>query len=201
MFNPIPLKGIWFEGYALDIYTIDSKVIDYDELGNPKFETKRTELGELLYRLKYCEDISVLEIIVNKLVDFIKFYWKINNIPNGIVPVPPSNVYRKFQPVLEIAGSLGNKLNIPVYSNILIKERQTPELKNIDDYEKRIEILEKAFNISLHARKLLQNKNILLFDDLYRSGATLTVITKILINRCLVQKVYVLTLTKTRRKS
>jgi len=44
----------------------------------------------------------------------------------------------------------------------------------------------------------LSNKNILLLDDLYRSGATLRVATELLYNNCNVKDVYVLTMTKTR---
>jgi len=44
----------------------------------------------------------------------------------------------------------------------------------------------------------LSNQNILLVDDLYRSGSTLQVATELLYNNCNVKDVYVLTMTKTR---
>jgi predicted amidophosphoribosyltransferase len=41
---------------------------------------------------------------------------------------------------------------------------------------------------------------VLLFDDLYRSGETLKEITRVLMEEGQVSKVFVLTITKTRRK-
>lgn len=45
-----------------------------------------------------------------------------------------------------------------------------------------------------------QNKKVLIFDDLFRSGSTLKEITKTLYNTGKVQNVYIVTLTKTRSK-
>jgi predicted amidophosphoribosyltransferase len=80
----------------------------------------------------------------------------------------------------------------------LIKVKETPELKNVYDYQKRLELLKDAFAAK---NLLLKGKNVLLFDDLYRSGATLNAITRVLSEKGMVSKVYVLALTKTRSKS
>jgi competence protein ComFC len=48
--SPKKLKGPWEDGYALDIHTISSEFIGHNEFGHPQFDTKRTEIGELLYR-------------------------------------------------------------------------------------------------------------------------------------------------------
>jgi len=114
-----------------------------------------------------------------------------------IMPVPPSNLNRKFQPVIEIAENTSSILDIPMCIDSLVKNKVTHELKEIVDFEERKEILKDAFNIQ---NDCIESKNILLFDDLYRSGATLRVITEILYNKGKVNNVYVLTLTKTRSK-
>jgi predicted amidophosphoribosyltransferase len=89
-------------------------------------------------------------------------------------------------------------LDVPLYANYLIKVKQTPELKNMFDYQQRLEALGIAFSV----RNLsLKGKNVLLFDDLYRSGATMHAVTQVLYEKGQVSKVFVLALTKTRSKS
>jgi len=196
--NPIKLPGNWFEGFALDLHTISSEFLGYDEYGHEVFDTKRSEMGELLYRLKYGSDKSVLNEILDVVVNFLNHRWKISKILDGIIPVPPSKADRDFQPVVEIAKGVSSRLQIPIYQDYLIKVKETPELKNIYEYEERLELLKDAFAVR---NSLIDEKNILLFDDLYRSGATLNAITRVLYKQGMVGRVYVLVLTKTRSKS
>ncbi len=51
--NPKKIKSDQFEGYTLDIHTISSDFLGYDGYGHAQFDTQRSEMGELLYRLKY----------------------------------------------------------------------------------------------------------------------------------------------------
>jgi predicted amidophosphoribosyltransferase len=194
--NPLKLTGNWTQGYALDIHTIDSILIGHDEYGHEVFDTKRSEMGELLYRLKYKSDKAVLVEIIDTVSNFLVNLWKIVDAIAAIVPVPPSK-NRTFQPVLEITKSLSSRLRIPFYDDVLAKTKETPELKDVYVYEKRMELLQNAFHVKSNA---LKGKSILLLDDLYRSGATLNTITDILYKEGKVSHVYVLTLTKTRSK-
>lgn len=80
---------------------------------------------------------------------------------------------------------------------ICIKRKDTEQIKGVEEPTAREKILQNAFGIKdLRYR----NKKVLLFDDLYRSGATLRVITEVLYEKGRVQNVYVLTLTKTRTR-
>lgn len=194
--NPIKLSGNWTQGYALDIHTIDSTFIGYDEYGHEVFDTRRSEIRELLYRLKYKSDKTALDEIIDTVANFLENYREIIDAIAAIIPVPPSK-NRAFQPVLEITKSLSLRIKIPFHDDVLVKTRETPELKDVYEYEKRMELLKNAFDIGSN---LLNGKSILLFDDLFRSGATLNAITEILYNRGKVSNVYVLTLTKTRSK-
>lgn len=120
--NPRKIFGNWFEGYALDVHTVSSEFIGYDEFGHQVFDTKRIELGELLYKLKYRQDQKVIHDIVEVTVNFISKNWK--DIIDGIIPVTPSRTHRKLQPVIEIARGIGNSLGIPIYHNILLKSKE-----------------------------------------------------------------------------
>jgi hypothetical protein len=50
-FTPRRINGAWREGFALDLHTLSSEYVGDDEFGHPRFDTIRTEIGELLYQL------------------------------------------------------------------------------------------------------------------------------------------------------
>jgi len=106
--SPKSIKGQWDIGYALDFHTVKSDYIGDDEYGHPQFATSRTAIGELLYQLKYGKDKSVMEAIVSTAAGFVRCKsWPVDLV----VPVPPSR-YRRYQPVMAIAGQLAKALNI-----------------------------------------------------------------------------------------
>lgn len=194
--NPTSIHGNWDEGYALDMHTLSSEFIGYDQYDHPRFHTEYSPLGNLILQLKYGNNVGVLGDIVDTVVTFIKFKWKIHI--DLILPIPPSKTDRKTQPVETIADGVGKNLKISVAKNVLKKTKDTGELKSIDIPEERTRILENAFQVTDH---IVERKNILLLDDLYRSGATLKAITDLLKKHGKTNKVYVLALTKTRVKS
>lgn len=190
--NPVEIKGSWVYGVTLDVHTTSSQYMGQDSFGHDVFDTQRSPLGELVYRLKYGHDKSVIDEIVETVIN----YSNLKSI-DVILPVPPSNLDRPFQPVYEIATELGKKLNKQVCFTSIKKIKKTPELKGITDLAKRSEILADAFEIDCTE---IEGRVVLLFDDLYRSGASLNAITSVLIKAGVTQ-VKVLTLTRTRSKS
>jgi len=189
--KPKELHGEWKQGFALDVHTTSSTFVGHNEYGHPEFATARSALGELLYRLKYKQDANVIEEIVDTLSEFLKD-WKI--VVDSIVPMPASNI-RRNQPVLEVAKALGKKLGVPVCDNCVSKVKQTPQLKDVYDYEERRKMLEGAFAVKLDQTA---DKSLLLFDDLYRSGATMNAVARELIRTGEAKEVFVLALTHTR---
>ena len=189
------IPGKWREGYALDFHTIRSEFLGYDGFGHPMFDTHRSEIGELLYKLKYQSDRSVVNTLVEIAADFI-VSW--NPTLNLLVPTPPSRPRRTYQPVLEIAKSLSQRISVPLCVDCIKKVKDTRELKNVYDYDERIQLLENAFSIN---SSKLKGQNVLLFDDLYRSGATLNAITGAVYEQVEGCTIYVLALTKTRSTS
>jgi len=193
--SPNKLVGNWKDGYALDTHTIKSVLIGEDEFGHLRYDTERSQLGEAVYQLKYKSDMAKVKDISETVCDFISNKWKDLERLDFVVPVPPSKT-RVMQPVLEVAKQISNSLKIPLSEADLVKGKNTSQLKNIYNYEERIKILEDVF---IAGTTNLQGKNILLFDDLYQSGATLKVITDVLYNQIEANVVYVLTLTQTRK--
>jgi predicted amidophosphoribosyltransferase len=181
--------GPWTEGYALHIHTLASTFIGNNEFGHPMFDTKRSPVGELLYQLKYRRDQAAADQLAEAAEAFLKT-WR----PpiEAIVPVPPS-VVRRDQPVIAVATALAKRLGIPLCTSCLAKVKQTPQLKDLVEYDKRREALKDAFTV---AQDQTKGKTLLLFDDLYGSGATVSHIVEVLKNQGGAKAVYLLTLTK-----
>jgi hypothetical protein len=70
--SPTKITGAWDDGYCLDRHTISSTMIGYNEFGHPEFDTQRSALGELIYRLKYKGDIGSIPSIVETAARFIR---------------------------------------------------------------------------------------------------------------------------------
>jgi competence protein ComFC len=187
--NPKRLQGgPWSDGYALHIHTLSSTFIGHDQYGHARFETVRSPVGELLYKLKYRHDQTTVDQLAEAAESFLKT-WR----PpiDAIVPVPPS-IARTHQPVISVATAIAERLKVPLCTDCLTKVKQTPQLKDITEYDKRMEALKDAFTVSLEHTT---GKRLLLFDDLYGSGATVRHIVEVLRNQGRTKAVYLLTLT------
>ncbi len=188
--NPRQVGGYWDDGFTLDRHIQSSQYLGENEYGHPQFDTTRTEIGELLFKLKYRGDQSTVVPIAQAASDFVKTW---NPGIELIVPVPPSKS-RAVQPLFQIADEVGNLLNLPVDKTSVRKSKATPELKNVD-YAKRIELLGGAHSIDGDA---LKGRRVLLFDDLYQTGATLNAIGRLLKEAGGVAGVFALALTRAR---
>lgn len=166
-------------------------MIGYNEFGHPEFDTVRSELGELVYRLKYKVDRTVLPSIVEVVAGFVRA-WKIH--PEMVVPVPPSKISRAFQPVIEIASELAKSLGIALDTTSLKKAKTTPQMKDIGDFAARSAALEAVFT----SDRSFATRQVLLVDDLFQSGATMNIAARTLRQQGLADRVYALAITRTR---
>lgn len=189
--NPQILRGNWAAGWALDLHTVSSR-----PLVDGVFATEYTQAGEALYQLKYRYDRSKIEPLAEAAVVLIEARPELHGL-DAIIPVPPSEENRPFQPVYTVAGAIARRLDLAVGIGYLMKVRKTHALKDIQDSRNRKGELEGAFMVK-DAR--FDEKDVLLFDDLFRSGETLREITHVLHTQGKVANVFVLTLTKTRTK-
>jgi predicted amidophosphoribosyltransferase len=116
---------------------------------------------------------------------------------DAIIPVPPSNISRTSQPVVEIAKRVGSSLEIQVFPDAVRKTKNTPEVKNVSTQQEKYDILKDVFEV---VEPSIKGKTVLVLDDLYQSGATMRAITDVLYKQGGVGKVKVLALTRTRRR-
>lgn len=200
--NPQSLTGHWKAGFALDLHTLSSfpqkdaegnNIVDGN--GNIKWDTTYTPIGLEMNHLKYWKETSRAETIGIVASEWLKEKLPIWQL-NLLIPIPPSDTTREFQPVYEIIKHIGSRCSLPIDFNILKKTRTTTPQKSIININQRKEELKGAFNI---ANNSLSGKNVLLFDDLYRSGETLNAVCDIINKQGKAANVYVLTITKTRK--
>ena len=117
--NPQKIHGNWRGGYALDVHTVSSSL-----LPDGRFDTKRTEIGELVFQVKYRHDRGKIQPIAEISAKFVKEKFVVDGhlvLPylDAVIPIPPSDTNRPFQPVTKIAAKIGDLLNRPVCMNYL----------------------------------------------------------------------------------
>ena len=174
-------------------HTLSSDFLGHDSFGHAQFDTKRSELGELVFRLKNRSDKATLPMIADTAAEFVR-KWQLQI--DAVVAVPPSKP-RPFQPVVEIATAVADRLSRPVLTDAVKKVKDTPELKDVFDYGERQKLLEGAFSVD---RTVVEGRALLLVDDLYRSGATAALVAKGLVDAG-AAAVYFLAMTKTRTRT
>lgn len=188
MIEPIKLLGNWDEGYALDYHMLNSEFLGYDENGKERFKNTRTNVGELLYQIKYNHNKERLKELLNLMRSFLD-EWNIKYMIDLLIAVPPSKQNRKYQPVFEIANLIGRYIDKPVDNAIFTKK---DKLQAKDGYN-IVGTIEKN-------RTFDKPVNILIVDDLYSTGTTLNEVAKVLKKDINVRKIYVLVMTKTRKE-
>jgi predicted amidophosphoribosyltransferase len=177
----------------LDLHTLSSTHVGDDEFGHPQFDTKRSPAGELLYRLKYRADRTAVPELVEALVSFV-CSWR----PpiDAIVPVPPTRA-RSLQPVLLLGEALGKGIGVDFGADWVRRAKDVPESKNVFEYHERVRLLADAHDLD---ESRVAGRKILIFDDLYRSGATMNSVAAALEDRGRASETFALTLTRTRSR-
>ncbi len=133
---------------------------------------KKGKVQQLIHNLKYNNQQQIGVLIGNWLGDEIITSNRIKNI-DCIIPVPLHKKKLKergYNQVTTFGESLSTKLNIPFYENILIRiSSAKTQTKNIRfDRWKNVQGLFYVQN-----NLILENKHILLIDDVITTGATL----------------------------
>jgi predicted amidophosphoribosyltransferase len=191
--NPLQVEGAWRLGWTLDVHVTSSVFLGDDQNGRAQFDTTRSALGELLYKLKYNNQLQAATQIAAIMAAFFTDKPVVLSRIDLVVPMPAST-QRTVQPVNAIASQLAASLHKPYSENAIRKTKETPTLKNITDLEHRREVLDGAFEAD---KKQVSGKGVLLVDDLYRSGSTANAVTLAIIAAG-ASRVYFLAATRTR---
>lgn len=90
----------------------------------------------------------------------------------ALIPIPlhrRRKIERGYNQAQLLAERIGERIGLPVYSDLLVRTRYTTPLKYQNPAERQIN-LKNAFNISQNDVKL---KRVLLVDDIYTTGSTM----------------------------
>ena len=148
-------------------------------------------IKEAIYRFKYEERTEYAEFFGKQLAERLGKEieaWK----PDAIVPVPLHREREKrrgYNQATLLARELGRRLNIPVYENLVYRQKATTPQKELKG-EERQNNLKNAFKIGQNDVKL---KTIIVVDDVYTTGATMDEMAQCL-KRAGVREVYCISL-------
>lgn len=149
------------------------------------------DIAPALYRFKYGGCREYASFFGRELAEQLGNYiYSLK--PEGLVPVPmyPAKERRRgYNQAGLLAQALGRELDIPVYPKIVVRNRNTRPMKELN-CEERLNNLKKAFNLARNGVKL---KTIILVDDIYTTGSTMDQVSAVLLNGgC--QNIYFVTL-------
>ena len=187
--SPIRINGNWTEGYAVDRHVIHSEHLGYDQFGHDVYDTTRSELGELIYRMKYNGHHDTSDEIVDIITPFLD-EWLTNKDIDFILPMPPTTP-RAYQPVFVIAKKIADKYGIK-YDDAVLRKTSSIASKDMSREHKSIE------GTISKLKKASSHRNILLVDDLYSTGSTANECVRVLLEDPYIDNVYFLAITKTR---
>jgi len=189
--NPIRIQGDWSDGYALDLHTTRSVYLGDNEYGHPEFDTEYSEVGALVKAVKYRGDLSRVPELIDTAAHFIR-HWGVGI--DVVVPAPPSR-QRRVQPVEVIASGIAQALGVADGRGAVWRTKAVPELKGLANQDERAVALDGAHDVN---PTMTRGRRVLLFDDLFRSGAPMGSAARLLLARGGATEVFALTLTKTR---
>lgn len=152
----------------------------------------KKSISDFKYRFKKEYARYYIQELVNNYGDKI-----INLAPDALVPVPiHKSKYRErgYNQAEILAKGVGKELNIPVLSNLLIRNKKTLPQKQLSDKE-RLRNLQEAFTFNESQAKIYPKRldRLLLVDDIYTTGSTIEACTNVLKQNG-VSQVYFITL-------
>lgn len=143
---------------------------------------KNLLIKKLIRSFKYEPFVKELSKTLSSLIiDYFQLLEKRPEFSNFVlIPVPLEKrklKWRGFNQTEEIGKEIVKFLGIPILNNVLSKIKETPAQVELQSKERK-ENLEGAFGVE--NKNLIENKKILLVDDVYTTGSTMEECAKIL---------------------
>lgn len=144
-------------------------------------------VSELIWALKYQNTktaIEPLREIIKKYLQTVKFRERVLTDDTVIIPVPLyKNKERKrgFNQAILIAELLAQLLDVrhpKIENDVLIRTKNTSSQTKLEDYNERVKNIADAFRIKNQDK--IKDKNIILVDDVWTSGATINEAVRVL---------------------
>lgn len=129
------------------------------------------EVKASIYRFKYQDRREYAKIYAQELAGCYGEFIRSRRI-SAIVPVPLHKKRKKkrgYNQAELLAKELGRILGLPVYTNLLVRVRDTRPQKTLNDTERKNNLKE-AFKTT---ENIVQLQYILVVDDIYTTGSTL----------------------------
>lgn len=103
------------------------------------------------------------------------------------IPLHKMRLYKRGFNQAEILGKLVAErlpaqagLQIPMYTDILLRTRQTKPQVEMKNKEDRLKNMHGVFALNLKRKVEVRNKNVILFDDVFTTGATMRAAASVL---------------------
>ena len=129
------------------------------------------QIRKLIIDYKFNDKSYLYKMFVNFLLKNQKIFENIKNY-DTIIPVPISKKRkneRGYNQSLLIARNIAEKTNLELMNNCLIKTKNIIEQSKLNK-EDRLQNIQGVYD--LKNKKLLENRKILLIDDIYTTGST-----------------------------
>ncbi len=154
-------------------------------------------IKDLIHQLKYRRWTSVIDVIRPILDTYVK-NLSLSVDDYLIIPIPlhpDRQKERGFNQAELISAVIAEALQLSMPANILTRVKKTKAQAELKNYNDRSENLANAFHVT--NGEIIKNKNIILVDDVYTSGATMDDAARAL-REAGVKKIIAFTFAKTR---
>lgn len=139
-------------------------------------------LRQIIYEYKYRFIKELADPLSQIMVNFLEINqpvnWRTDQLIFIPVPLHPRRIlWRGFNQAEILAKEIGRHFNLPSIADILIRQRHTLPQMDIHDQKARRENIRSAFSLSKKYNpgnlKFIQNKIVVLVDDICTTGSTL----------------------------
>ena len=172
-----------------------NKTLYFNGVMSMLFYSESTE--KLIHNMKFAHRYFICYDFAYLLINFYKDYIKSHDIIIS-VPIGKSRLKERGYNQSEIMASvIANKLKLEFYKDIIYRKRETVALSTAKNTEERITIIKNSFMLDSKNKKHLENKSVLIIDDVFTTGTTVNEMSRVLVEESLCKNINILTVAKT----